>query len=62
VLRQQFIRTGETRGDFVAVTEGLKEGDEVVSIGVFKLRNGMDVVVDNTLQPKSEMNPKPGDS
>jgi membrane fusion protein (multidrug efflux system) len=62
VLRQQFIRTGETRGDFVAVTEGLKEGDLVVSVGVFKLRNGMDVVVDNTLQPKSEMNPKPADS
>jgi membrane fusion protein (multidrug efflux system) len=62
VLRQQFIRTGETRGDFVAVTEGLKEGDAVVSIGVFKLRNGMDVVVDNTLQPKMEMNPKPADS
>jgi len=62
VLRQQFIRTGETRGDFVAVKDGLKEGDAVVSIGVFKLRNGMDVVVDNTLQPKSEMNPKPADS
>jgi membrane fusion protein (multidrug efflux system) len=61
-LRQQFIRTGETRGDFVAVTEGLKEGDAVVSTGVFKLRNGMGVVVDNTLQPKAELNPKPADS
>ena len=40
VLRQQFIRTGETRGDFVAVQEGLKEGQEVVSTGVFKMRNG----------------------
>jgi membrane fusion protein (multidrug efflux system) len=62
VLRQQFIRTGETRGDFVAIIDGLKEGDSVVSTGVFKLRNGMDVVVDNTLQPKSEMNPKPADA
>ena len=62
VLRQQFIRTGETRGDFVAVTEGLKEGDAVVSTGVFKLRNGMEVVVDNKLQPKAEMNPKPADA
>ena len=62
VLRQQFIRTGETRGDFVAVIEGLKEGDQVVGTGVFKLRNGMDVVVDNTLQPKAEMNPKPADA
>ena len=62
ILRQQFIRTGETRGDFVAVTEGLKEGDAVVGTGVFKMRNGMDVVVDNKLQPKAELNPKPSDS
>ncbi|MEY2563971.1 MAG: rane fusion protein multidrug efflux system [Verrucomicrobiota bacterium] len=62
VLRQQFIRTGETRGDFVAVTEGLKEGDTVVSTGVFKLRNGMEVVVDNKLAPKAQLNPKPADS
>ena len=62
VLRQQFIRTGETRGDFVAVTDGLKAGDEVVSTGVFKLRNGMNVVVDNKLAPKSEEAPKPADT
>ena len=61
-LRQQFIRTGETRGDFVAVTEGLKEGQQVVSTGVFKLRNGMNVVVDNKLAPKTELAPKPTDS
>lgn len=58
-LRQQFIRTGETRGDFVAVTEGLKEGDQVVSTGVFKLRNKMRVVVDNTLAPDAKLAPKP---
>jgi membrane fusion protein (multidrug efflux system) len=62
VLRQQFIRTGETRGDFVAVTDGLKVDEQVVSTGVFKLRNGMNVVVDNTLAPKSEIAPKPLDS
>ena len=61
-LRQQFIRTGETRGDFVAVTEGLKQGDEVASTGVFKLRNGMNVVVDNTLAPKAEEAPTPADT
>ncbi len=58
-LRQQFVRTGETRGDFVAVTEGLKEGEQVVSTGVFKLRNGMPVVVDNTLAPEATLNPTP---
>lgn len=62
ILRQQFIRTGETRGDFVAVTEGLKEGDEIVSTGVFKMRNGMDVAIDNTLAPKAEISPTPADS
>ncbi len=62
LLRQQFIRTGETRGDFVAVTEGLKAGEQVVSTGVFKLRNGMNVVVDNKLAPKAELAPKPSDS
>ena len=61
-IRQQFVRTGETRGDFVAVTEGLKKGEQVVSTGVFKLRNGLKVVVDNTLAPKTEMAPKPADS
>jgi membrane fusion protein (multidrug efflux system) len=62
ILRQQFIRTGETRGDFIAVTEGLKTDEQIVSTGVFKLRNGMNVVVDNTLAPKSELAPKPLDS
>lgn len=62
VLRQQFIRTGETRGDFIAVTEGLKVGDEVVGTGVFKLRNGMAVNVDNKLAPKMELEPKPADT
>jgi len=62
VLRQQFVRTGETRGDFVSVTEGLKAGQEVVSTGAFKLRNGMDVVVDNKLAPDAKFAPKPNDS
>ncbi|HMG04332.1 MAG TPA: efflux RND transporter periplasmic adaptor subunit [Chthoniobacterales bacterium] len=62
ILRQQFIRTGETRGDFVAVTNGLKANEQIVSTGVFKLRNGMNVVIDNKLAPKSEINPKPSDS
>jgi membrane fusion protein, multidrug efflux system len=59
VLRQQFIRTGETRGDFVTVTNGLKAGEVVASSGVFKLRNGMEVTVNNELAPKPEVSPTP---
>lgn len=62
VLRQQFIRTGETRGDFVAVTEGLKPGEQVASTGVFKLRNGASVVIDNTMAPNPQLHPTPPNS
>jgi len=61
-LRQAFVRIGEARGDFVSVTEGLKAGDEIVSTGVFKLRNGTPVTVNNELAPKPQMNPTPTDS
>jgi len=61
-IRQQFVRVGEARGDFVAVTQGLKAGQTVVSTGVFKLRNGMAVTVNNDLAPKPELNPKPADT
>jgi len=61
-LRQAFVRVGEARGDFIAVTEGLKPGDVVVGTGVFKLRNGMPVVINNDLAPKPQLNPKPQDS
>ncbi|MFI5295108.1 MAG: efflux RND transporter periplasmic adaptor subunit [Thermodesulfovibrionales bacterium] len=59
VLRQQFVRLGERRGDFIAVTNGLKEGETVVSTGVFKLRNGQSVVVDNKLSPFFQKAPRP---
>jgi membrane fusion protein (multidrug efflux system) len=59
VLRQQFVHLGEKRGDFVAVSSGLKAGETVVSTGVFKLRNGQAVVVDNTLAPEFQLAPKP---
>jgi membrane fusion protein (multidrug efflux system) len=59
VLRQQFVRLGEKRGDFVAVLSGLQENDTVASVGVFKLRNGQEVVIDNSLAPKFSTDPKP---
>ena len=61
-IRQQFVRVGEARGDFIAINEGLKAGETIVSTGVFKLRNGMPVVINNDLAPKPQLNPKPIDS
>lgn len=59
VLRQQFVRIERKLGDFVALASGLKAGEQVVSTGVFKLRNGQSVVVDNTLAPNFKLDPKP---
>ncbi|MFO7687824.1 MAG: efflux RND transporter periplasmic adaptor subunit [Desulfobacterales bacterium] len=61
-VRQQFVRLGERQGDYAAVLSGLEEGQTVVSTGVFKLRNGQSVVVDNTLTPEFKLNPEPEES
>jgi membrane fusion protein (multidrug efflux system) len=62
VVRQQFVRLGRARGDFVSVTSGLKAGDRIVSAGAFKLRNGSPVVENNELAPKPSNTPHPADS
>ena len=62
VARQQFVRTGRSRGDFISVETGLKAGDRVVSAGIFKLRNGMAVQENNEVAPKAVEKPRPSDS
>jgi membrane fusion protein, multidrug efflux system len=61
-VRQQFVQLGASRGDQVAVLSGLKPGQEVVSSGVFKLRTGAAVQVDNHVQPGNSPSPKPENS
>lgn len=61
VIRQQIVRTGASRGDFVEILEGLEQGSQVVSTGVFKLRNLMPVVVDNSLAPEFRLDPNPAE-
>jgi membrane fusion protein (multidrug efflux system) len=61
-VRQQFIKLEGSRGDQVAVVSGLNPGDEVVTSGVFKLRNGAAVQVNNKVQPGNNPAPKPEDS
>jgi len=60
VVRQQPVQLGAQRGDFVAVTDGVEDNDRVVATGVFKLRGGTPVVIDNTLKPEFEFAPQPG--
>ena len=57
VLRQQVVRTGMTRGDFITVASGLNEGQTVVTTGVFKFHNGQAVVIDNSLAPPFSLHP-----
>ncbi|HEU4532947.1 MAG TPA: efflux RND transporter periplasmic adaptor subunit [Polyangiaceae bacterium] len=62
VARQQFVKLGEARGDFVAVLEGVKPGQEVVSAGAFKLRNNAPVVVGSAVAPAPQLAPRPANS
>ena len=61
-VRQQFVKLGGGRGDQVAIVSGVTAGAEVVTSGVFKLRNGAAVVVNNKVQPSNKSKPKPEDS
>ena len=61
-VRQQFVKVDGSRGDQVAVVSGVNPGDEVVTSGVFKLRNGAAVVINNKVQPPNNPKPKPEDT
>jgi membrane fusion protein (multidrug efflux system) len=61
-VRQQVVKVEGSRGDQVAITSGINPGDEVVSSGVFRLRNGAPVLVNNTVKPENSASPKPEDS
>jgi membrane fusion protein (multidrug efflux system) len=58
-VRQQFVKTGAARGDQIAIVTGVNPGDEVVTSGVFKLRNGAAVQINNTVRPANNPAPKP---
>ena len=61
-VEQRFIKLGSGRGDQVAVVQGLKAGEEIVTSGVFKLRNKASVLVNNKIRPSNSSAPKPEDS
>jgi membrane fusion protein (multidrug efflux system) len=61
-VRQQFVKLGSGRGDQVAILSGVKAGEEIVTSGVFKLRPGASVQVNNEIQPANSAAPRPEDS
>ena len=61
-VRQQVVKLGPARGDQIAVVSGVNPGEEIVTSGVFKLRNGAPVRVNNKVQPANNPAPKPEDS
>jgi membrane fusion protein (multidrug efflux system) len=61
VAQQRFVTTGDTRGDQVAILTGIKEGETVVTAGQIKLRSGVPVTVNNTIQPANDPAPRPKD-
>ena len=58
-VRQQSVKLGDNRGDLIAIEDGVKAGEEVVTSGVFKLRNGAEVQINNTAMPSAQVAPKP---
>jgi membrane fusion protein (multidrug efflux system) len=61
VVRQQPVRLGARRGDYVVVADGARAGEQIVAAGVFKLRAGMPVIIDNALTPEFALAPTPGE-
>jgi membrane fusion protein (multidrug efflux system) len=61
-VRQQFVKLQGSRGDQVGVISGVNPGEEIVSSGVFKLRNGGAVQVNNKIQAPNNPKPNPEDS
>ena len=61
-VRQQIVKLEGSRGDQVGIVSGVNPGDEVVTSGVFKLRNGAAIQINNKVQPENNAHPKPEDS
>lgn len=59
VARQQFVRVGNARGDFVSINDGVKKGEEIVSAGAFKLRNNAPITIEKTNQTQPQLAPRP---
>jgi len=61
-VRQQFVQIGKSQGDLAAVMSGIKPGEEVVTSGIFKLRPGFPVIINNSVKPANDLKPNPEDT
>lgn len=61
-VKEQFVKLGQTKGDLTAVLSGVNPGDELVTSGVFRLKSGAAIIVNNKSTPGSELSPTPSDS
>jgi membrane fusion protein (multidrug efflux system) len=61
-VKEHFVKLGASRGDLISVTSGVQPGDEVVTSGVFRLKSGGTVIINNQIQPNSEASPTPANS
>ncbi len=59
IVKRRFVETGRTRGTLIAVTDGLKPGERVVSSGLLKLRNNAEVEINNEVTPPEDTAPQP---
>jgi membrane fusion protein, multidrug efflux system len=58
IVNQRFIKTGAARGDLIAVTSGLKAGEQIATSGLLKLRNGAEVTINNDVKPANDAAPQ----
>jgi membrane fusion protein (multidrug efflux system) len=61
-VKEQFVKLGQSKGDLTAIVSGLNPGDEVVTSGVFRLRSGGAIIVNNKTTPGNDTSPNPSDS
>jgi membrane fusion protein, multidrug efflux system len=61
-VREQFVQVGQSRGDLIAVDAGLNAGEEIVTSGVFRLRNAAPIFINNEIKPGSQLAPNPSNS
>jgi membrane fusion protein, multidrug efflux system len=61
-VKEQFVKLGQSKGDLTAIVSGLNPGDEVVTSGVFRLRSGGAIIVNNKTVPGGDLSPNPSDS